>query len=214
MVCIIIPWSGDRSRQLKTLIRELTEHQPLETRLVLVRCDHTPFNRGLIKNAGFLEAACAETETVCFHDVDILPQARIFYPECTDATTVYHLYGHPHCLGGVVLMQSGLFRRANGFPVEQWAWGGEDRQLQVAVEACGGVVDRTYFSNRFTGRRFAEMNSHGRPMPHQAARRAFSGKQPYFSQRLYPSALDQTHYMVEHRETVRRGRITYVRITY
>lgn len=204
-VFVIIPWSGDRHKQLVRLLHKLTD-----VRVVCVRCDQRPFNRGLVKNAGFLEADPDDGDTVCFHDVDIMP-ATPTYPACEDAMTVRHLYGHRHCLGGVLLMQAGLFRRANGFPVDQWAWGGEDRQLQVAVEGCGAAVDRTWFSPRFTGVAFAEMDTDGNPMAHREARAAFATKQPHTNARLRPSALDRTEYAVTRREEMGVG-VIYITI--
>ena len=68
--------------------------------------DGRPFNRGAVRNAGVREviAAYGSPRTViCFHDVDTLPLVDgLPYGEPGTHYAVTHIYGHTHCLGGVL----------------------------------------------------------------------------------------------------------------
>ena len=132
-----------------------------------------PFNRGWVKNAGFLEAELDDADTVFFHDVDLLPGPSTVYPAVA-AGTVLHLYGHTHCLGGVVGMTAAAFRRLGGFPAGLWAWGHEDTALQLACVNAGVRVDREVFTDRFTDDdAWREMDGAGRPMSGKQAMAEF-----------------------------------------
>jgi hypothetical protein len=112
------------------------------------QCDARTFNRGAIKNIGFIAAKNKYPEhyrdiTFIFNDVDTIPFNKIFDYE-TSRGIVKHYYGYKYALGGIVVMKGGDFELTNGFPCF-WGWGMEDNVLQKRCDRVGLVVDRSVF---------------------------------------------------------------------
>jgi hypothetical protein len=112
--------------------------------------DNRPFNRGAMKNIGFLMVRQMYPDdyagiTLVFNDVDTTPNYRETIPSYeTTAGIVKHFYGFPHALGGIVAILASDFERINGFP-NYWAWGYEDNMLNKRVLAANMTVDRSTF---------------------------------------------------------------------
>lgn len=107
-----------------------------------------PFNRGAMKNIGFLAIKNKypmyyKDITFVFNDVDTVPYAPLFNYATTQGT-VKHFYGYTHALGGIVSITGADFERVGGFP-NFWGWGMEDTVLQQRCDAHGLVVDRSQF---------------------------------------------------------------------
>ena len=117
--------------------------------LVVEQCDKRPFNRGAMKNIGFLAVKrlypnTYRDVTLVFNDVDIMPfKQHIFHTETTPGT-VRHNYGYTTCLSASFVIKAGDFEKTNGFP-NLWTWGLEDYLLQERVLAAGLTIDRSRF---------------------------------------------------------------------
>jgi hypothetical protein len=110
--------------------------------------DERPFNRGAIKNAGFIAIKQKypnnyENMTFIFNDIDCIPYKKIFNYD-TSIGVITHYYGFTHSLGGIVVIKGCDFERINGFPC-YWSWGKEDYILQQRCKLSGLIVDRTHF---------------------------------------------------------------------
>ena len=111
-----------------------------------------PFNRGALKNIGFLLGR-DDSDYTCFHDIDYLPiwadyswsdipvsivwygaESRPVAPGRL-ATTVRH--NLEHFYGGAVLVPNPSFGQVNGYANCYWGWGMEDEDLRKRFNASG-----------------------------------------------------------------------------
>jgi hypothetical protein len=113
------------------------------------QCDIRPFNRGAMKNMGFLAMrekyqATYKDITFVFHDVDTLPYTKNILPYETTIGVVKHFYGYTFALGGIFSIKGQDFERTNGFP-NLWGWSMEDNMIQQRVLSLNLQIDRTTF---------------------------------------------------------------------
>jgi hypothetical protein len=113
------------------------------------QCDNRVFNRGAMKNIGFLTVKDKypndyKNITLVFNDVDSIPVRKNLLQYETERGIIKHFFGFFHTLGGIVSVNAGDFERINGFP-NYWAWGYEDNMLQQRVINANYVIDRNNF---------------------------------------------------------------------
>jgi hypothetical protein len=113
------------------------------------QCNNLPFNRGAMKNIGFLamrEKYPTEYKniTFVFHDVDTLPYTKNILPYETITGIVKHFYGYKFALGGIFSITGADFERTNGFP-NLWGWSMEDNMMQQRVLLSNLMIDRSTF---------------------------------------------------------------------
>lgn len=113
------------------------------------QCNDLPFNRGAMKNIGFLAMRekypiAYKNITFVFHDVDTLPYCKNLLPYETVVGTVKHFYGYQFALGGIFSIKGADFERTNGFP-NLWGWSMEDNMIQERVLASNIHIDRSTF---------------------------------------------------------------------
>lgn len=116
--------------------------------LFVHQCDNRNFNRGAMKNIGFLAIKEKYPEhyknmSFIFNDVDTLPFHKLFDYE-TKKGVVKHYYGFNTALGGIVVMNGSDFEMINGYP-NYWGWGMEDACLQKRCIAYNLKIDRSNF---------------------------------------------------------------------
>jgi hypothetical protein len=112
------------------------------------QCDERPFNRGAMRNIGFLAAKEKYPEEYkdfifVFNDIDTVPFKKLF-DYYTVPGQVKHYYGFTHTLGGIVVFRGIDFERVQGYP-NFWGWGNEDNLLQKRCLSKGIYIDRSHF---------------------------------------------------------------------
>lgn len=112
------------------------------------QCDERGFNRGAMKNIGFLAIKEKypnnyQHMTFVFHDIDTLPFHKLFQYE-TEIGIVKHFYGFQFALGGIVSIKGIDFEKINGYPC-YWSWGLEDTCLQHRCTIHEIQIDRSSF---------------------------------------------------------------------
>jgi len=117
--------------------------------LYIHQLDSRTFNRGAMKNIGFITVKNMYPEnyrdiTLVFNDIDTMPYTKGFLNYDTTHGIVKHFYGYTFVLGGIVSMKAADFERVNGFP-NFWAWGYEDNLLNQRVNEAGITIDRSQF---------------------------------------------------------------------
>lgn len=113
--------------------------------------DSRPFNRGAIKNLGFIYVKTMYPETykditLVLHDIDFMPYYKNQFNYKTKKNIVKHFFGYKHTLGGIVSINAGDFEKINGFP-NIWTWGLEDNVLKNRCQLANFTPDRSTFYN-------------------------------------------------------------------
>ena len=134
------------SKHMETIMEDYKNNYEI---YYIHQTDSRDFNRGAMKNIGFLMVKEKYPEnykniTLIFNDVDIMPLTKNFLNYNTTQGVVKHLYGFTYALGGIVCIKASDFEQVNGFP-NFWAWGYEDNLLQRRVLTNKLQIDRSQF---------------------------------------------------------------------
>lgn len=113
--------------------------------------DTRPFNRGGIKNVGFMAVRdrypnAYKDITFVFNDVDTVPSVKGLINYETTRGVIKHFYGVRFALGGIFSITGHDFEIINGFPC-YWSWGYEDNVLNNRAMNNGLTIDRNTFFN-------------------------------------------------------------------
>jgi len=147
----IVPYRNrvtHRSRFLERMTDYLKDESDWEIYFAH-QCDERPFNRGAMKNIGFLAMkrkypAEYGDITFIFHDVDTWPTENGIIKYDTIDGVVEHYFGYKFALGGMFAIKGKDFDKTKGFS-NFWGWGLEDNIIQDRCIAAGLSIDRTGF---------------------------------------------------------------------
>jgi hypothetical protein len=133
-------------KNMKILLENLTD--PYEIYFAH-QCDARPFNRGAMKNLGFIAIKNKYPNnykdiTFIFNDVDTFPCERKMIDYITTPGIVKHYYGFKFALGGIFSIRGADFEKAKGFP-NFWGWGLEDNIMNERCVSSGLIIDRSCF---------------------------------------------------------------------
>lgn len=153
MLIFIVPYR-DREQQMLFFNKHMSENileDENEFRILFIhQKDDRPFNRGAMKNIGFLVVKDLYPDnykdiTLVFNDVDTLPYTKNFIDYNTTNGIVKHFFGFKFALGGILSIKASDFEKVNGFP-NLWTWGYEDNELNSRIiENPDIVIDRNQF---------------------------------------------------------------------
>jgi len=135
------------AKQMKTV---LADREPDSYKILYIhQTDTRKFNRGAMKNIGFLVVKSMYPDdykdiTLVFNDVDTMPYSTGFINYDTKRGTIKHFYGFKFALGGIVSITGYDFEKINGFP-NFWGWGYEDNALNERALKHKVIIDRSQF---------------------------------------------------------------------
>ena len=152
-VIFIIPYR-DRENQKNLFKRQmayvLEDLQEDDYKIYFAeQCDNRDFNRGAMKNIGFLAMKDKYPDnykdiTFVFNDVDTMPYEKNLLNYQTSTGNIKHFFGYIYTLGGIVSILGSDFEKISGYP-NLWTWGYEDNSLQKRALDSGINIDRTQF---------------------------------------------------------------------
>ncbi|WP_448207826.1 galactosyltransferase-related protein [Azospirillum sp. sgz302134] len=152
---IVVPYR-DRESHLRQFVPWVSAFfarldTPIDYRVTIVEQEAgLPFNRGAIKNVGFVLGEAWSGYT-CLHDVDYLPmnadyswaeeptpilwygaERRPVAPGRSAMTVTTNL---DSTMGGALLMPNTIFRQIDGYSNAFWGWGYEDFDFSLRIRA-------------------------------------------------------------------------------
>jgi len=152
-IVFIVPYRSRESEKAQYISIMTPIIQQLNAEIYFAhQCDNRPFNRGAMRNIGFLAIkekypADYTNMTLVFNDVDTYPNQTGYIPNyATEKGTVKHFYGFTYTLGGIFSINASDFELVGGYP-NFWAWGYEDNTLNYRCIQHQITIDRSDFVN-------------------------------------------------------------------
>jgi hypothetical protein len=152
-VIFIIPYR-DREKEKNIFIEKMTiilQKSTISYKFLFIhQTDNRDFNRGAMKNIGFIVVKDMYPETyqyitLCFNDIDTYPNDdTLLLHYKTIPGIVKHFYGYLFALHGIVSITGKDFENINGYP-NYWSWGFEDNMLYDRVKSNLIAIDRSTF---------------------------------------------------------------------
>ena len=146
----IVPYR-DRERFLYVYMNHMSwiledEKDPYEI-IISHQNDTRPFNRGAMKNLGFMYAKKKYPDQYkniifIFQDIDTMPGKKNMMNFNTTPGVVKHYFGYHYALGGIFSIMGNDFERVNGFP-NFWGWGFEDNTINDRCKNNKIIIDRS-----------------------------------------------------------------------
>ena len=152
-IIFIVPYRNRESHleNFKNHMKMVMEdYEPSSYKYMYIhQCDTKEFNRGAMKNIGFIVASRLypnhyKNITFVFNDVDNMPARKNMLPYKTTPGVIKHFYGYTYTLGGIVSVLGKDYERIGGFP-NFWGWGYEDNMLQKRAVSAGIEINRDVF---------------------------------------------------------------------
>lgn len=152
-VVVVVPFR-DRHAHLEQLLPRLRRHLPGAEVWVSEQAGTGAFNKGAVTNAAVAELLRrgARPDALVLHDVDALPLDTADYTAPPERTVRHLFAGRPDwdwVLGGVSVVRTEDYVRANGFSNRYEGWGREDDDLHLRFKRAGCAVDRSRASYRY-----------------------------------------------------------------
>ena len=134
--------------QMKYLLEDVDDYRIY----IIEQDDKREFNRGAMRNIGFLMAKKEYPNTYkeidfIFHDLDNVIGEKNMVKFETKDNEVNHIFGsyRRKNIGGIFVMKGGNYEKINGFP-NFWGWGFEDDILYNRIKKNNMKIVRDNFS--------------------------------------------------------------------